>query len=361
MCCCMLAATYAATPKAEYWIDQDPGIGDASSVPLSNGIAQKSISTSGLSYGWHTIGLRAYRGGNWSQTYTRLFYVPDPQSLSEDLTAVECWIDNDPGFGLAAPMPFSPQQRLFTLNLEQMDTLSSGFHRIGMRVRQGSRWSETYIRDFLVPDPQSLSEDLTAVECWIDNDPGFGLATPMPFSPQQRLFTINLQQMDTLPEGLHRIGIRVRQGSRWSETYIRDFVNVQLPAQMTIEEVVAYWDGDTTNLIQLSYTQHDTFVQATDVQLSMDALSYGPHKLYLRATADGIRSVTLSYDVYKDELLGDVNEDGVVNVMDATMLIGAYLQGTTDQLNANIADVNRDGVINVMDATEIINIYLHNY
>lgn len=281
----MLAVTYAATPKAEYWIDQDPGIGDASSVPLSNGIAQKSISTSGLSYGWHTIGLRAYRGGNWSQTYTRLFYVPDPQSLSEDLTAVECWIDNDPGFGLATPMPFSPQQRLFTLNLQQMDTLSSGFHRIGMRVRQGSRWSQTYIRGF---------------------------------------------------------------------------VNAQLPAQMTVEEVVAYWDGDTTNLIQLSYTQHDTYVQGTNVQLSMDALSYGPHKLYIRATADGIRSVTLSYDVYKDELLGDVNEDGVVNVMDATMLIGAYLNNTADQLNASVADVNHDGVINVMDATEIINMYLNN-
>ena len=59
-------------------------------------------------------------------------------------------------------------------------------------------------------------------------------------------------------------------------------------------------------------------------------------------------------------LLGDINEDGVVNVMDATMLIGAYLNNTTDQLNASVADVNQDGVINVMDATEIINIYLHN-
>ena len=59
-------------------------------------------------------------------------------------------------------------------------------------------------------------------------------------------------------------------------------------------------------------------------------------------------------------LVGDVNEDEVVNVMDATMLIGAYLQGTTDQLPQAVADVNHDGIINVMDATEIINIYLHN-
>lgn len=58
--------------------------------------------------------------------------------------------------------------------------------------------------------------------------------------------------------------------------------------------------------------------------------------------------------------VGDVNADGVVNAMDATMLIGAYLNNTTDQLNASVADVNHDGIINVMDATEIINIYLHN-
>ena len=57
---------------------------------------------------------------------------------------------------------------------------------------------------------------------------------------------------------------------------------------------------------------------------------------------------------------GDVNEDGIVNVMDATALIGAYLKGTTDALSSAVADVNHDGVINVMDATEIINIYLHN-
>jgi len=57
---------------------------------------------------------------------------------------------------------------------------------------------------------------------------------------------------------------------------------------------------------------------------------------------------------------GDVNGDGVVNAMDATVLIGAYLKGTTDNLQQSVADVNHDGTINVMDATEIINIYLHN-
>ena len=57
---------------------------------------------------------------------------------------------------------------------------------------------------------------------------------------------------------------------------------------------------------------------------------------------------------------GDLNADGTINVVDATLLIGAYLQGTAGELSRAIADVNHDGVINVIDATEIISIFLHN-
>lgn len=57
--------------------------------------------------------------------------------------------------------------------------------------------------------------------------------------------------------------------------------------------------------------------------------------------------------------LGDVNEDKLVNAMDAIELIGHYLNGTVDDLPKSIADVNKDGVINVMDAIEIINLYLN--
>lgn len=57
---------------------------------------------------------------------------------------------------------------------------------------------------------------------------------------------------------------------------------------------------------------------------------------------------------------GDVNGDGVVNVMDAIALIGRYLQNTTEEIDTWVGDVNKDGTINVMDAIEIINRYLNN-
>ncbi len=58
--------------------------------------------------------------------------------------------------------------------------------------------------------------------------------------------------------------------------------------------------------------------------------------------------------------IGDVNEDGKVNVSDAVDLIGYYLNNKTSELNASIADVDKNGTINVSDAVEIIDIYLNN-
>ena len=99
-----------------------------------------------------------------------------------------------------------------------------------------------------------------------------------------------------------------------------------------------------------------TKVNATNGTISQQ-LAAGSHTL---TKADSHNLYYINLETSAQALLGDVNEDGVVNVMDATMLIGAYLMGTTDQLPQDVADVNHDGVINVMDATEIINIYLHN-
>lgn len=57
---------------------------------------------------------------------------------------------------------------------------------------------------------------------------------------------------------------------------------------------------------------------------------------------------------------GDINNDGLVNVADAVLLINHYLNGTTDELPLGVADVNNDGEVNVSDAVEIINRYLNN-
>ena len=54
-------------------------------------------------------------------------------------------------------------------------------------------------------------------------------------------------------------------------------------------------------------------------------------------------------------ILGDVNGDGVVNITDATMLIGLILDGDPLASDYPAGDMNEDGVLNVSDVNLLIN------
>ena len=53
-------------------------------------------------------------------------------------------------------------------------------------------------------------------------------------------------------------------------------------------------------------------------------------------------------------LLGDVNNDGQVNIADVTSLIDYLLGGSADSVNLQAADVNPDGQVNIADVTALI-------
>ena len=57
---------------------------------------------------------------------------------------------------------------------------------------------------------------------------------------------------------------------------------------------------------------------------------------------------------------GDVNNDGKVNISDATLLISYLLAGSVSgAFNMNAADFNNDGHVNITDATELITMLLN--
>lgn len=70
--------------------------------------------------------------------------------------------------------------------------------------------------------------------------------------------------------------------------------------------------------------------------------------------SDEAFNVTFNFKPNKETLLGDVNGDGEITVVDATIL-QKYIVGQTtlDDETLNVADVNKDGAITVVDATLI--------
>ena len=73
-----------------------------------------------------------------------------------------------------------------------------------------------------------------------------------------------------------------------------------------------------------------------------------------------IDDVEISYEAtWTPEFkLGDVNDDGFVDIEDATMLINLLLYGG-DYLPA--ADLNEDGKMDIEDATALINVLLYGW
>lgn len=71
-------------------------------------------------------------------------------------------------------------------------------------------------------------------------------------------------------------------------------------------------------------------------------------------SSDEAFNVTFNFEPNKETLLGDVNGDGEITIVDSTIL-QKYIVGQTtlDDETLNVADVNKDGAITVVDATLI--------
>jgi hypothetical protein len=56
------------------------------------------------------------------------------------------------------------------------------------------------------------------------------------------------------------------------------------------------------------------------------------------------------------DILGDINDDGEVNVVDVIIVVNMILGELTIQ---DSADLNQDGLINVVDIIQLVNIILN--
>ena len=57
---------------------------------------------------------------------------------------------------------------------------------------------------------------------------------------------------------------------------------------------------------------------------------------------------------YQQSILGDVNNDSIVNVQDIIILVNMILNNQTD----SSADLNSDGIVNILDVVQVVNIIL---
>ena len=152
--------------KAEYWIDIDPGFGNANTISGFNYQPDVSLSfgiLANLSQGVHTLGFRSKNlNGEWSHTNLYPIYIAD--SSDGEIVKIEYFWDIDPGFGngidsiLSVPAA-DITNGLFTDSVP-LSFLLSSTHVLFERSMDGrGRWSHTnYVDSLTITGTVDVSE-----------------------------------------------------------------------------------------------------------------------------------------------------------------------------------------------------------
>lgn len=178
-------ATAAPVVHAEYFLDTDPGAGNATPLPLVEGsdlaavLDSASIPLAGIPPGTHEVGLRVQDDeGRWSNPVLRRFTVlPGDFALAGGLdregaanqgmedpaygigrfaaaVAAEYFLDTDPGAGNATPLAVVEGADLAAVldsTSIPLAGLLPGTHTVGLRVQDGEgQWSNPVPRRFTV-------------------------------------------------------------------------------------------------------------------------------------------------------------------------------------------------------------------
>ena len=134
----------AVLSDVEYFVDTDPGLGNATKVPFTTGqtaISFDMIATDALSEGTHLLGVRARYGDRWSQTYTHLFMHTVAHNVPIVVETVEAYWDAD----MLNPIqvPFTQTGDTAYIRKFDFDTqaLSYGLHHLYVRGKINGVWS----------------------------------------------------------------------------------------------------------------------------------------------------------------------------------------------------------------------------
>jgi len=233
-----MAACFSTVLKAqpnitrlEYYVDNDPGYGNATALAITAGKDVKhvlfNIDLTPLTEGTHFVAIRSKdANGTWSIDNKWLFVKPHTATAADiqpNITRVEYYIDNDPGYNKATLIPSAAGKDLnklsFTIN---MAPLYEGLHVAGVRSKDANNaWSLDnhwlFLKPYKVTGPHPQPK-ITRVEYYIDTDPGYGKGISLNVTPGLDLnnlsFNINLA---ALPAGVHVAGVRSRDANgAWS-------------------------------------------------------------------------------------------------------------------------------------------------
>ena len=271
----------------EYFLDTDPGFGNgtiltvpASTTDYANQII--NINPALITDGLHTLYIRSKNAdGVWSHTNKLLFNKPENNSVAAptaNLTIVEYFLDNDPGFGngTIVTVPASTTDYANQIININPALIADGIHTLYIRSKNADgTWSHTNRLLFYKPEvanSNNLISKIKYAEYFIDTDPGYYNAAPIAIVPNINIadFVLNTN-ITGLTTGSHKFFIRgIDSLGKWSHTDSLAFnVTTALPAPAIVASSVSKLAMCATDTFYVGYQATGTFMgNIYTVQLS---------------------------------------------------------------------------------------------
>ncbi len=352
---------YAQSPNIvalEYFFDSDPGFGNATQISFTpDSIVNQNldVDVSALSFGNHRIYIRAKdETGKWSLTYQQSLYKSnETTTISEpvpDIVEMEYFFDSDPGFGNATPVSFTPNS-IINQNLNvNVSALSFGNHRIYIRAKyETGKWSLTYQQSiYKSNESPTISQpvpDLVEMEYFFDNDPGFGNATPVSFSPNSIINKNFLAEIDSLDFGDYFFNIRVKdENGKWSLNYI-DTIKIAIRANFSASDTLVL-RGTSIQFTDLSTSNTNSWQWDFENDGIMDAFTQDPTWIY-ETTGSFTVKLIVSDGIYTDTIV-KLNCIDVVNHLGFTEITqGSIVNDGGNSYGIISSDYNNDGLSDI--------------
>ncbi|HNH32661.1 MAG TPA: tandem-95 repeat protein [bacterium] len=265
-----------AVQRVEYFIDTDPGFGNGIAMGSpSSGDATVTgmIDISALPGGFHTLYVRARDGFHkWSVLNSRTFYksVVYTPPTDPQVTYIEYFVDKDPGYGNGTSVPGFTASSDITHNfLVDIGALSGGFHTLYIRTKDANgNWSIASTKAFYKPHNYVAPSDpqITAMEYFIDTDPGFGAGTALSFTASSDVTVNGVVDITSVSGGFHTLYLRSKDANgNWSVAQAHAFYKAHTvsntSSNITAIEYNFYKSGSSTPVRTFT-----AFTPSTDVQ-----------------------------------------------------------------------------------------------
>ncbi len=221
-------ASAADLTGAEYFLNTDPGFGNATplTLPAQSNVTDLAavLNVTSLPVGFHRVGIRTRNAlGQWSQTsvqtLAKLDVTPYPGSnTAGNIVAAEYFIGTDPGLGNATALPIVPGTNIANANYVLTVPSAPAIYTLGIRTRDAAgNWSQTNLRVYdnltaaSYPTAPPAPTALQRLEYFIDDDPGFGNATPISFTSSANVVDLSVSiDLSAVAVGDHQLFIRSR-------------------------------------------------------------------------------------------------------------------------------------------------------